>query len=60
MAEPHPMDGLIAAIGVKNVARALGEALDRVLDTPEGQERFCAYLERLAVERKARLSLDPQ
>lgn len=51
--KPHPMDAVVAAIGVKNVARAFGEALERLLDAPGGEDRFVAYLELLAAERKA-------
>jgi len=36
---------------VSLLARAMGEALERVMSTPEGEEAFCRHIERLAAEQ---------
>lgn len=48
----HPMDGVLTGLdaefgrgqGAKIVAKAFGEALERLLDTPEGEEAFISWL----------------
>ena len=35
------------------LADAFALALDKLLDTPEGEDKFCAYLERLAANQTA-------
>lgn len=53
MTEPHPLVILAKEVGVKPVADLLAEAFARVLETPEGEAKFVAYLHRKAAERRA-------
>lgn len=56
MTEPPPLGepNELTKRFASELADGFGAALERLLDTPDGEDKFVAYLERKAAERRAK------